>query len=195
MLKDLNENFRESWIREYVHVHIMTTEDGIVKTARSRNAILTQEQKTNMLRADAGTEIGISIDYIPDNDLIDNPPRQMDFKLSFRPEKEASYPGGPEVLDQYLKERVVDFIPAGTFSEFQLAAVKFTIDEAGQVVDAVIFWSSEDEQIDALMLKAIVSMTDWNPAEYADGTRVKQEFAFTIGSMESCVVPLLNIRR
>ena len=70
--------------------------------------------------------------------------------------------------------------------------MKFTINELGQVVDTSIFQSTKDDDIDALLYQVICDMPDWTPAEYSNGEKVRQEFAFTIGNHESCVINLLN---
>ena len=86
-----------------------------------------------------------------------------------------------------------------SFNKINLAAVKFTINEEGQIVDAHVFQSayqpSKDEKIDELLLETICNMPSWEPAEYDNGIKVKQEFVLTVGDMESCVVNLLNIRK
>ena len=88
----------------------------------------------------------------------------------------------------------MDQIPDGLFTGYDLAAVKFTIDEAGRITDAHVFWPSKDEKTDALLLETICNMPNWKPAAYADGTTVKQEFVLTVGNMENCAIHLLNIR-
>jgi len=37
-------------------------------------------------------------------------------------------------------------------------------------------------------------MANWQPAEYANGLKVRQEFVLTIGDHRSCTINLLNIR-
>lgn len=193
-LTDLNQKYPSSWVREYLSVEISTIEKGRTRKALSKNDTLSQEQKDIMRMADSGTGISVIVRYIPENTLKQNDAKDMDFVLSIDPDREASFPGGQQKLKQYLTKEVKQKIHDSIFTGYKLAAVKFTINEEGQVIDAHVFWSSEDEEVDALMLDAICSMPNWKPAEYSDGTKVKQEFAFTIGNMESCVLPLLNIR-
>ena len=108
--------------------------------------------------------------------------------------KEAKYFGGITALNQFLDGKLKDGIPEGTFQQYQLAAVKFKINEDGEVVDAHIFWTSENEKVDQLLLKTIREMPCWSPAEYEGGTKISQEFALMIGDMESCVSNMLNLR-
>lgn len=194
-LMDLNPHFQASWIKEYFSVEITANLQGVPEQEVGKNEMLTPEQKELILRADAGTDIAVNVRYLPNNNLRHNDPKELPFSFSIEPEVEATYPGGQQFLKKYLKENAVDKIPDGTFKEYELAAVKFTIDEKGAVVDVHLFWPSKDEAVDELLLTAVRSMPLWEPAACSDGTKVKQEFVFTAGNMESCVVPLLNIRR
>ena len=194
-LVDLNKNYDSDWVKEYISVEILTSYKGKSRKAVSNNINLSQEQKTTINTADEGTDISVKVQYIPDNTLKHNDPKEMQFTFSVEPESEAKYAGGSEQLKQYLKDNIFDKISKDRFRQYQLAAVKFTIDEEGQVINPHVFWSSEDEQTDKLLLDAIRNMPSWKPAEYANGLKVKQEFVLTVGDMESCVVPLLNIRQ
>ena len=78
--------------------------------------------------------------------------------------------------------------------QYQVAAVKFVIDESGQVVDANIAQSTKNKEADQLILKTICNMPKWKSAEYADGTKTKQEFVFTIGDHYSCTMNTLDIK-
>ena len=44
------------------------------------------------------------------------------------------------------------------------------------------------------MMSGLREMPRWKPAKYANGTKVKQEFAFVVGHMESCVINTINTR-
>lgn len=193
-LSDLNEHYKPSWIRRYIAVEILAVHQGNVRKALSTDAWLTQEQKDLMNTADVGTAITINVQYIPENTLTHNDPKEINFSFSIHPEKEARYSGGQDQLRKYLQETAIDSIPVGLFEGYKLAAVKFTIDEEGRILDPHVFWSSEDEKVDEMLLKAICNMPNWEPAAYSNGHKVNQEFVLTIGNMKSCVVNLLNIQ-
>ena len=195
----LNHYYKSSWIREYISVEIQTSYKGGIKKAVSENDTLSQEQKDNMNMADAGTDISVKVKYIPENTLAHNDPKELKFTFTVDPESEAKYPDGQQKLKQYLKENAIDKIPRDSFKNYDLAAVKFTISEEGEIINAHVFGSeyqtSKNEKIDKLLLETIRNMPCWKPAEYANGLKVKQEFVFTVGNMENCVVNLLNIQR
>ena len=148
-----------------------------------------------MAMADVGSDISINMKYIPNNTLKHNTAKENRFSFIVNPQNVASYSGGEEELKQYLKNHAIDKIPTGSFKGWDLAAVKFTITEKGQILNAHIVETSKDEKIDALLLETIKNMPNWTPAMYSNGTKVKQEFVLTVGNMENCVVNLLNIRR
>ena len=192
---DLNLAYKPSWVKEYISVEILTSYKGKVRKATSKNETLSQEQKDLINRADIGTDIEVNVRYMPDNNLKHNDPKLISFTFTIEPENEAEYPGGSQQLKQFLKDNLIDKISDASFRKYQLAVVTFTIDEEGHVTDPHLFWTSENEQTDKLLLETICNMPRWKPAAYANGTKVKQEFALTVGDMKSCVVPLLNIRQ
>ena len=193
-LTGLNKHYKASWVRAYNMVEVLTSHKGQIRKTVSENDILTQQQKQAMNTADIGTAIAVKVRYIPKNNLKHNDIKEMNFTFSVEPENEAQYPGGPQALNQYLQETTINKIPDGIFTGYKMAAVKFSINEKGQVTDTHLFWPSEDEQTDQLLLNAVRKMPNWIPASYTDGTKVKQEFALAIGNKESCVVNLLNFK-
>ena len=193
-LVDLHRNYKPSWVKEYYSVEIMATVQGEEKKEMGKNDTLTQAQKDLMLSIDEGTHIAVKVNYLPENNLKQNEAREMDFKFLVNPDKEAQYTAGQEALNQYLKEKAIDKIPNGTFVGYHLAAYKFTITKEGQIADAHVFWSADNEKVDELVLEAICDMPKWQPATYANGVKEKQEWVLMIGNMESCVVNMLNLR-
>lgn len=198
-LSDLHEKYKASWVREYISVEIVTTQQGKLKKATSKSDQLTAEQKSNMSIADAGTDIKVNIRYIPENNLRQNDPKTNNFTLAINPDRPAIYPGGTVALKQYLQKEAIDKLPDNSFAGYDLTAIKFTIGEEGEIVNAHVFDevypSYSNETVNDLLLKTIANMPCWQPAEYADGTKVQQEFVLTVGNMENCIIPLLGIQK
>lgn len=193
-LVDLNRHYKPSWVREYISVEIWTNHNGKTNKAVSESDNLTQEQKDIMNMVDDGSDISVKIKYVPENTLKENEPRETDFTFTIEPES-AKYVGGGHQLKKYLKTNAIDKISKSVFKIHNLTAVKFTINEEGAITDAHIAESSKDEKTDEILLTTICNMPNWQPAVHPNGTKVKQEFAFTVGDMRSCVVNLLNIRK
>jgi len=198
-LADINQYYKPSWVKEYISVEVWASCEGAIKKVAGNSNTLNQAQKDLINTVDAGTDIAVKIDYIPNNTLKHNAPKEIKFTFIVEPESEATYSGGAQQLKEYLKENVEDKISDDAFEIYRLTAVKFAIDEEGQVVDAHTFESPyqsfKDTKTDELLLEAIRNMPNWIPARYANGMKVKQEFVLTVGDHRSCVINLLNIRR
>jgi len=194
-LLDINPRYESSWVKEYLSVEITASQNGKKITVSNKSGQLSKEQKDLILKADLDAEVSVYVHYIPENELVHNEAKEMDFTFTFEPENEATFADDPQQLQNYLKEKVLDNISKSIVKQYQLAAYKFTIDKVGRVINPSIFWSSDDEKVDELLLEAICNMPTWKPAEYSNGLKVKPDFVLTIGDMESCVVPLLNIHQ
>lgn len=196
---DLHPHYKPSWIREFISVEILTTQGGAIKKAMGKDDVLTTAQKKLLNTADIGTEIAVTMRYIPENTLADKDPKTFDFKFIVNPEHAATYIGGIQALRHYLKEKAIKKIPADSFEIYDLTAIKFTISEEGEVTNVHIFdegyRKAGYEKTEALLLEAIRTMPCWKPAEYGNGEKVKQEFVLTVGNHRSCITNLINVRR
>lgn len=192
--RDLNKHHKSSWVAKYKSVELITYQNGKQVTTPGKDSILTEEQKSLLTSADFGSEITVNIRYMPKNEMRKNEEHDMDFTFTVDPEKPAAFNGGEAALDKYLHENVIDIVSMNSFRQYQLAAVKFTINEKGQVVNPHIFQKTENEDADKILLDAVCNMPQWIPAEYANGEKVSQDYVLTAGDMNSCVVNLVNIR-
>lgn len=181
-LQDLYARYPSSWIASYRSVEISAICDGKIKKASGSDDRLTKEQLALLHCADADSRVELTIDYIPKNNLQDNPPRKENFLLRAMPIAEAKYPGGMAALKAYLRENILNKIDDPSLSGVHLAAVKFVVNEEGQVTDAHIYKSSQVDVIDTHMLEAICKLPKWKPAEDANGRKISQEFEFRMGA-------------
>ena len=117
----------------------------------------------------------------------------MGFSFAVEADVDAQFPGGEAQLLAYLAKNAIDKIPEGTYQGYDLSAVKFTVDVSGSVTEVEIVEPFEDATIEELLHDAVCNMPDWIPAHFNDGTKVAQQFAFTVGNMENCKLPLLNL--
>lgn len=193
---DLNKYYKPIWIREFVSVEVSTINDGETNIAIGKNDVLTEEQKTNMETADALSEIFVIVKYMPENTLKNNEPKTFDFSFSVDAEKQASCAAGKDQLIDYIREKAVSKIDSDLFEgKYNIAAVKFAIDIHGQVVDAHVFESSNDEKVDKLLLETICDLPAWAPATFANGLKTQQEFVLAVGNKESCSMNLLYVKQ
>lgn len=186
-LADLNRFYKPSWVREYLLVEVAASHNGKVVRAKSENDTITTEQKKIMQMADAGTDVAVTVRYMPENNLKNNQVCNMDFLFDIAPANKAAYIGGEEKLQEYLKNSIAR-LPKSSFRKNGLSAVKFTIDEEGQVIDALLLDPSKDEETDKVLLETVCNMPTWNPARYSNGTPIKQESVLTVGDHKSCMV-------
>ena len=193
-LTDLDKRYPTSWVREYISVEISAYKNGTQTKASGISDVLNQEQKELIRLADRSSDIAVSVMYLPENSLKNNTVKQYDFKVTIMPDKNAIYSEGAEQLIQYLQKNSIVNIEAGSFTGYDLTAIKFTITEQGHITDIQVAMPSKDTKIDEMLVAAISKMPSWKPAEFSNGLKVKQNFVLTIGNMENCMVNLLNIR-
>jgi len=193
-----NLSYSPLWVNRFITVEVSARQNGELRKARSKDDKLIQAQKDIIKTADPGTNIKINVQYIPQNTLEYNEPKELNFEVAIEPEEQAQFPGGQKQLNKYLKSKAIDLIPNSAFKGFDLTAIKFIVDQEGRIMNAHLFESEypsgKKDKIDKLLLKTISDMPCWVPAQYADGTRVKQEFVFTVGNLENCLVHLFNIQ-
>ena len=192
-LFDLNKYYKDSWVRKYNSVEITTIHDGVMRIAKSKSFLLSEEQKKNISASDIGQDISVYIQYIPENTLSGNEEKEIRFSFVMDPETPAEFPGGTDQMKNYLDTHVVSKVIKDVLRQYHLSAVSFTVNELGQIVNAEIAESSSDEKTDALLLEAICNMPRWKAAKYSNGLVVPQDFVLTIGDRSSCVLNYFNI--
>lgn len=195
----LDLEYKPSWVSRYISVEIQVCQDGELITAIGKTDILTEEQKDLLSKADSEKEIQVKINYWPKNNLVLNDSKTIDFSFSLDPENTAAFPKGEEALYEYLDKTVISKISSTTFENYEMTAIKFSINTAGKIHDAEIFRGEyQDEKfatINQQLIEAIRKMPNWQPAKYSDGTLADQAFVLTVGNSENCFLPLLNVGR
>ena len=188
-MKDINPGYPSSWIlqEEYVSTQIKLTSNGKTQEAIGSNENLSDAQINLLSKVDMGSNIDFQVNYKKINSvtgIIED--RLMEFSFTLVPAQEASFIGGAEKLDAYLKKEIIDKLPLQKADQVQIAMVKFTINEKGEVTNPRISESSKDKEIDLLLLRAIHYMPTWKPAENADQVKIKQNFEFSVGNLLGC---------
>jgi len=195
----LNLEYQSHWVEEYFSVEIQVCHEGELKSATGKTEVFTEEQKELLVNADPEKEIQVHINYLPKNNLILNDPKTIDFSFSLDPENSATFMEGKEALYQYLEENAIQKITASDFENYDMTAIKFSVNTSGYIYQAEVFGSEYQagkfDVINQELLEAIRNMPRWQPASYADGTEAEQSFVLTVGNSENCLIPLLNIGR
>lgn len=194
---ELDGYIKSSWIKEIISVEFSTMYNGKEQISYSKNPILTQEQKNAIVANDLKKPIKVSIKYVPENTLKIREVKEINFTFSKAPDIDAQFVGGKNQFNIYLKENAISKITNDNFGSNELSAIRFTIDEDGEIKNAHIFESlsqtSKNEKVDNLLLETIKKMPKWEAARFLNGTPVKQDFTLTVGNLESCVVNLINV--
>jgi len=178
-------------IVEIVWAEITTTNNGQLMITQNTGDLLTKEQKQQLNSADLGSEIyvNVKVKYKAEANNTPNNSGNIIYGVLVAvvvPETEAEYVGGFKQLSAYFIENVFNQVAEPTDAEkIANAAVKFTVNEQGQVVGAKIARSTNDPKLDKLLLEATYKMPKWKPALDSKGMRVKQEFSIPFGN-EGC---------
>lgn len=181
-LNDLSAGFPTSWIEKYFSVEVVITNKGQVYKTKSDNDTLSAEQKSILQKSDINSTIVVNVQYQPNiSPQYMNEISNIHFTISVVPDIEASYTGGEHEQYLYFIKNVSDKISEADANELQPGFVRFTIDEEGNVTNIQLKQKTGKTDIDQLLLEAIQNMPQWKAAKNADGTKLKQEFEFSIG--------------
>jgi TonB family protein len=172
----------------FISMDITTMNNGKTMLSKGVSNLITKEQKSILMAADAGTDIHIKIRFKYKNtgkvsyyDLEQI--KEGDYTVTVIPETEAEYPGGFPAITNYINRNVFDKIPnKSDLSRNPPAVVKFTINEDGHISDARISRTSRNTKVDKLLLDAIIKMPNWKPAKDSKGKNIKQEYSIPLGN-------------
>lgn len=193
-LTDLNHYYKADWVKEYKSVTTTVLSYGSKKVVSSESNTITKEQKELIRMADRNSDIKVIVTYLPDNNLTSTRAQEMDFSFRIDPAQDACYKGGDAQLDKYMEKHILNKITRDDVPQYQVAAINFTIDEEGHIVDAHIVKATNNKKADQLLLKTVCEMPAWESAKYADGTKTKQDFVLTVGDQYSCTMNILDIK-
>lgn len=182
-LSDINEGYPSSWIQDYISVGVSIRRNGQVFHETGLNDTLTEAQKKILLIAELNSVIFLDVKYLYKNPVSDTKEiKHMQLEIAVVPEIEAKYPGSADALKEYVLKHVIHKIPENEFDKKQTALARFIVNESGKITEVKMHKSSGNPKIDKLLLKAIQNMPKWRPAEQFNGTKVNQEFEFSVSN-------------
>lgn len=180
-LADIISDYPANWIDEYKWVQISTTVYGKQQQAKSTNELLTPEQKNLLMNADLATEVIVEVSYMCKNPATNASMfHQMRVEYTVVPEVQANFKGGQASLDKYFDKGLIGQIETKLPKQFTSVSIQFTVDERGQIINTTVVKSSGIEKFDKLLANIIKKMLQWQPAENANGERMKQSFIFRV---------------
>ncbi len=183
---DLISGYPANWISAYSSVELIGTSGGKNTKLTSTDDLLTNEQHLLLSSADLCSDIVINIKYKYNNGLsgkVEN--NQIHVTLTLIPDVEAEFSGGADEMNAFIKQNAISKIPEATSKKITGAIFKFTVTENGEIANVQVTRSCGDADTDKLLLETLSNMPKWKPAENADGTKVKQDFEFSLNGARS----------
>ncbi len=183
VISDIISDYPINWITDYISIEILGTCNGEFMTAIGPNAVLTDEQKNILSKADMASDVVINVKYtykVPIDNIIEK--NTMHVLMTVVPDKQAEYIGGYDQLINYLKEKSIYQFSETDPKKFRQVVVRFTVNEEGKTIDVKIPNASVTSKAEQLLIDVINNMPQWKPAENAQGTKVKQEFELIVGN-------------
>ncbi len=195
VISDLNPHFKTEWIKEYYTVQFSAEVKGQMRYAKSKNNIITEEQRSLLNNVDHESKVNISIDYLPDNNLSHNEAKNFSFDAIVEPHRHAKFGTKEADMKKYLNKTIDISKLKQVYKPHAVAVVKFTVNSTGLVTDIQLVESTSSKEVDDMLTQAICNMPDWTPAKYRDGTLTSQDLVLTVGDHNSCTMNLFNIRK
>lgn len=182
-LSDLITDYPSKWINNYQSVVVFVEFDGEKTMAIGENENLSLEQINLLTSVKIGSFLSIIVKYQDTNSATKEKENlEMKLYIAITPEGEAEFEGGYQKLIAYLKENRNKKIQRVKFDFMETAIINFTIDKNGNSENVAVEVSSDDSEVDALLIELIKNMPKWNPAKNSKGENVSQDFEFVIGN-------------
>ncbi len=180
-ISDVIEGYPSSWIAGYNSVTISVTVGNKEMEEVSMDEVLTTKQKEILDSAEVSSSVLITVQYIKQNynDKVEN--RQMNALMTVVPATEAKYVGGRDKMIAYLKDNSIDQIKDKKLDYLPQPTLSFVVNEAGVTEEVKLVKTSNNKDIDQLLIDLVKEMPQWEPAKNADDLPVKQQFILDIG--------------
>lgn len=110
----------------------------------------------------------------------------LTYFITVVPEREATYPGGEDVLIAHLRENSMKAISIVREDRLEPGMIYFTVTTMGTISDVELTGTSGYDAVDKKMVELITNMPGkWQPAENHMGLKVNQTFVLSFGK-EGC---------
>lgn len=181
-ISDLNARFPSDWIKSYESVKLTSTCQNSESESTGSNDELTRDQLDLLWGASDSCIVEMHIEYIPQNNLEYNPARNLNYTFRIVPIYEAKFPGGGPALLRYLESNIMQNIPGETMNEIDLISTRFTIDKKGKVDNVYVEQICGLDEIEKMIVHALRSMPQWQPARNQSKEVISQEFQLNLGT-------------
>lgn len=183
MMTDLIKEYPSSWIKKYISTEVVAVCSGKEEKAIGSNATLTTAQRSILAKADFNTKVLIHVKYQQENAATRKiEEHNLNYAIAVVPKTQATYFGGQEAVNTYLKKNAIDKISDRELIAIKKGRIHFSIDKNGAIKAVELATTTGSTKIDALFLQVIREMPLWKPAKDAKGILVKQRFELAINN-------------
>ncbi len=186
LIKDFVPGYPTDWVSDYVSVKMTINKDDHEYILHSSNDTLTKEQKELINSLDINDTVSIRVAYKCKNAATNETEfRNMkDISLVVVPEFSAMPVFGYDLLIEYLEENSLGEIPTSLQNKMDQLIIHFSVNELGEINNAIVKQSSGFIEVDELILDLTNSFRNWTPAKDNNGNAVLQDFILTFGNIQ-----------
>ena len=178
---DLIEHYPSNWIEGYSGTTIILQNRKRKLTADGESNVFSKAQKALLASAEIGDQLIFNINYISKNSITSqNEQRKIKSEFTVVTDEEAKPIKKIEEIKDYFKAYSFKKLADGTGDVFTGASIQFTIDTQGKISNASITQSSGNMQADQLLLKTLLAMPAWKPAQDRSGKKYAQQFILDV---------------
>lgn len=186
LIKDFVSGYPTDWVSDYVSIEMIFNKNNHEYILHSANDTLTPEQRELINSLEINDNVSVRVAYKCKNAATnDTEYRNMkDISLVVVPEFSAIPVFGYDLLIQYLEENSFGEIPASLQNEMDQLIIHFSVNELGEITQAIVKQSSGFIEVDELILDLTNSLRNWTPAKDNNGNTVLQDFILTFGNIQ-----------
>jgi len=186
LIKDFVPGYPVGWVSNYVSIEMIFNKNDDEYILNSANDTLTPEQREFINSLDINDNVSIRVAYKYKNPATNEMEyRNMkDISLVVVPEFSAMPVFGYDILIQYLEKNSLSEIPISLQNKMDQLVIHFSINELGEINNAIVKQSSGFIEVDELILDLTNSLRNWTPAKDNNGNAVLQDFILTFGNIQ-----------
>ncbi|MBM3176839.1 MAG: energy transducer TonB [Bacteroidetes bacterium] len=179
--EDLMDHYPSSWIDGYAGTTITLQHGNTKRSAEGTSNGLSSGQKNLLSDGQIGDQLTFDIRYISKNSVTGiNEQRKIHSTFTIVTDQEAKPSDQIETVRNYFIHQSFKKLADGTGDEFTGASILFTVDPQGKITNASLTQSSGNLQADQLLLKTLLSMPNWKPAQDKTGRKYAQQFVLDV---------------
>lgn len=183
-VEDISDRFPGNWVSRYDTTILSIA--GEYQLSLDSDGVLTDLQRDQLSKARIGDTLRVSVDYLPANNLVDNPPRKMDYAYVIVP---STFPKPPEGWEDYINTSLRSRLSEDQINLVSFAAYTISLREDGSIDKVKQLEATGDHAVDTVLMAIISEMPSWSPALDIDEIPVPYTVRITLSTMQgSCKI-------